>query len=50
MICFSVNRFFISNLLSLGLDSKLKCYSRRGDVAMHIHFCRLLRLIPIFWV
>jgi len=30
MICSSVNRFFTSNLLSMGLDSKLRCYSNPG--------------------
>jgi len=30
MICSSVNRFFTSNLLSMGLDSKLRRYSIPG--------------------
>ena len=30
MICSSVNRFFTSNLLSMGLDSKLRRYSNPG--------------------
>jgi len=30
MICSSLNRFFTSNLLSMGLDSKLRRYSNQG--------------------
>ena len=30
MICSSVNLFFTSNLLSVGLDSKLRRYSNQG--------------------
>ena len=32
MICSSVNLFFTSNLLLVGLDSKLRRYSNQGDV------------------
>ena len=32
MICSSVNRFFMSNLLRGKLDSKVRRYSNRGDV------------------
>ena len=32
MICSSVKRFFMSNLLRVGLDSKPMCYSNAGDV------------------
>ena len=34
MICSSVKRFFKSNLLSRGLDSKAMCYSNRGITVM----------------
>ena len=35
MICSSVNRFFTSNLLSMGLDSKLRRYSNPGGRRDH---------------
>lgn len=33
MICASVNLFFTSNLLSSGLDSRVRCYSNPGGVS-----------------
>ena len=48
MICSSVNLFFTSNLLFLGLDSKLRCYSnqggRRPELTPEQHFAKDLAL------
>ena len=51
MICSSVNLFFTSNLLSSGLDSRVRRYSNPGDVAWCMSLLWFQRNpLPTDWV